>query len=292
MNSEQYQRIVNSLDKDIADLEKKKAAADKKAADEQGKAARVRFSGNISMSSLKMKMNEKERHEKAARKASEESANLQKKIADKRNKRNDSYLKLQSELQNEKKKETTEQQRIISNMQRSYEELIAKLENQAVPVLRTVKRQQSELPEYDVFISHASEDKEDFVDEFVAELRKAGVKVWYDTSQIAWGDSLRKRIDDGLTKSRFGIAILSPNYIADGKYWTKEELDGIFQMESINGKTLLPIWHNLTKKQVINFSPIVANRKAMSTATMTAYEIAQELVKLITADEEKTESKM
>ncbi len=61
-------------------------------------------------------------------------------------------------------------------------------------------------------------------------------------------------------------------------------------MESINGKTLLPIWHNLTKKQVINFSHIVANRKAMSTATMTAYEIAQELVKLITADEEKTES--
>ena len=290
MNSEQYQRIVNSLDKDIADLEKKKAAADKKAADEQGKAARVRFSGNISMSSLKMKMNEKERHEKAARKASEESANLQKKIADKRNKRNDAYLKLQRELQNERKKDISAQQRFISNMQRSYEERITKLERQAMPVLRTVKQQQNELPEYDVFISHASEDKEDFVDEFVAELRKAGVKVWYDTSQIAWGDSLRKRIDDGLTKSRFGIAILSPNYIADGKYWTKEELDGIFQMESINGKTLLPIWHNLTKKQVINFSPIVANRKAMSTATMTAYEIAQELVKLITADEEKTES--
>ena len=80
MSSEQYQRNVNSLDKDIADLEKKKAAADKKAADKQGKAARVRFSGNDSMSSLKMKMNEKERHEKAARKASEESANLQKKI--------------------------------------------------------------------------------------------------------------------------------------------------------------------------------------------------------------------
>ena len=290
MNSEQYQRIVNSLDKDIADLEKKKAAADKKAADEQGKAARVRFSGNISMSSLKMKMNEKERHEKAARKATEESANLQKKIADKRNKRNDAYLKLQRELQNERKKDISAQQRFISNMQRSYEERITKLERQAMPVLRTVKQQQNELPEYDVFISHASEDKEDFVDEFVAELRKAGVKVWYDTSQIAWGDSLRKRIDDGLTKSRFGIAILSPNYIADGKYWTKEELDGIFQMESINGKTLLPIWHNLTKKQVINFSPIVANRKAMSTATMTAYEIAQELVKLITADEEKTES--
>ena len=146
------------------------------------------------------------------------------------------------------------------------------------------------LPEYDVFISHASEDKEDFVDEFVAELRKADVKVWYDTTQILWGDSLRKRIDEGLRKSRFGIAVLSPNYIADGKYWTKEELDGIFQMESINGKTLLPIWHKLTKKQVISFSPIVANRKAMTTASMTPQEIAQEVVKLIASNEEKFES--
>lgn len=281
MSSDQYQRSVNSLDKDIADLEKKKAAADKKAADEQGKAARVRFSSNISMSSLKMKMNEKERHEKAARKATEESANLQKKIAEKRNKRNDAYLKLQRELQNERKKEISTQQRVISNMQRSYEERIAKLENQAMPVIHTVTQQTNLLPEYDVFISHASEDKEDFVDEFVAELRKAGIKVWYDTTQILWGDSLRKRIDEGLKKSRFGISVLSPNYIADGKYWTKEELDGIFQMESINGKTLLPIWHNLTKKQVIDFSPIVANRKAMTTAAMTAEEIAQEVVKLI-----------
>lgn len=290
MSSEQYQRNVNSLDKDIADLEKKKAAADKKAADEQGKAARVRFSGNDSMSSLKMKMNEKERHEKAARKASEESANLQKKIAEKRNKRNDAYLKLQRELQNERKKEISTQQRVISNMQRSYEERIAKLENQARPILHKVTQQANMLPEYDVFISHASEDKEDFVDEFVAELRKAGVKVWYDTTQILWGDSLRKRIDEGLRKSRFGIAVLSPNYIADGKYWTKEELDGIFQMESINGKTLLPIWHKLTKKQVISFSPIVANRKAMTTASMTPQEIAQEVVKLIASNEEKFES--
>ena len=286
MSSEQYQRNVNSLDKDIADLEKKKAAADKKAADEQGKAARVRFSGNDSMSSLKMKMNEKERHEKAARKASEESANLQKKIAEKRNKRNDAYLKLQRELQNERKKEISTQQLVISNMQRSYEERIAKLENQARPILHTVTQQANMLPEYDVFISHASEDKEDFVDEFVAELRKAGVKVWYDTTQILWGDSLRKRIDEGLRKSRFGIAVLSPNYIADGKYWTKEELDGIFQMESINGKTLLPIWHKLTKKQVISFSPIVANRKAMTTASMTPQEIAQELIKLLDANVE------
>lgn len=100
-------------------------------------------------------------------------------------------------------------------------------------------------PEYDVFVSHAWEDKEDFVDEFVEALTKLGIKVWYDKTQIKWGDSMRKRIDEGLKKSRFGVAVLSPHYIADGKYWTKAELDGLFQLESVGGKMLLPIWHNL-----------------------------------------------
>ena len=92
---------------------------------------------------------------------------------------------------------------------------------------------------------------------------------------------MREKIDDGLKKSRFGVVVLSPNYIADGKYWTKAELDGLFQMESVNGKTLLPIWHELTKKEVLNFSPIIANKKAMSTAMMTPQEIAEELIKLL-----------
>lgn len=137
------------------------------------------------------------------------------------------------------------------------------------------------MPEYDVFVSHAWEDKESFADEFVDELRKLGISVWYDTSQIRWGDSMRQRIDDGLKKSKFGVVILSPNYIAEGKYWTKAELDGLFQLESVRGKTLLPIWHDLTKKQVMEFSPIIANKKAMTTASMTAQEIAAELANLL-----------
>ena len=92
---------------------------------------------------------------------------------------------------------------------------------------------------------------------------------------------MRQRIDDGLRKSRFGIVVLSPNYIADGKYWTKAELDGIFQLESVNGKMLLPIWHGLSKKQVMEYSPIIASKKAMTTANMTPQEIAEEMKMLL-----------
>jgi len=157
-----------------------------------------------------------------------------------------------------------------------------------MPIIKTVDAAENEeLPEYDVFVSHAWEDKESFADEFVKELRNLGAKVWYDTTQMKWGDSMRAKIDDGLKKSRFGVVVLSPNYIAEHKYWTKTELDGLFQMESINGKTLLPIWHNLTKQQVMNYSPIIASKLAMSTALMTAQEIANELIKLLPEETEE-----
>lgn len=73
---------------------------------------------------------------------------------------------------------------------------------------------------YDAFISHAFEDKSDFVDELVEEMCKLGLNVWYDTDKLKWGDSMREKIDRGLSKSRYGVVVLPPNYIAEQKYWT------------------------------------------------------------------------
>ena len=173
-------------------------------------------------------------------------------------------------------------------MQTSYESRISELQELAIPSI--VHKQDgyaeiaAEAVQYDVFISHAWEDKDSFADEFVDELRKLGLRVWYDTSQIKWGDSMRAKIDDGLKKSKFGVVVLSPDYIKEGKYWTKAELDGLFQLESINGKMLLPVWHNLTKKEVMAYSPIIAGKLAMNTASMTPGEIAEELAKLFEDD--------
>lgn len=282
MSVEHYQRTVNTLDREIAELEKKKSAAEKKAAEGEKKATSVSISKNASASTIKSKLKQIEKYRADAVKASTESASLAKKIADKRKKRNDAAIHLQKEEQRVQKK----QDRATKQMQQSYERRIKELQSRIIPtVTATSEMEEENVPEYDVFVSHAWEDKEDFVDDFVDALRNLGIKVWYDTSQIKWGDSMRERIDDGLKKSRFGVAILSPNYIAENKYWTKAELDGLFQLESVNGKTLLPIWHNLTKQQVMNYSPIIANKKAMTTALMTAQEIAEELLNLIPKDE-------
>ena len=285
MGVEQYQRKVNSLDKEIADLEKKKAEEDRKAADNHKKASRVSVSKNASESMIKSKMRQIENYEEKARKAEAASADYGKKISDKRTKRNDAYLKLQKEEQNERKK----QEKSIENMKRVYEQRISELESLRLSKVKNefLEAVSGDEPEYDVFVSHAWEDKADFVEAFVQALKDREIKVWYDKSKIKWGDSMRARIDDGLRKSKFGVAILSPNYIAEGKYWTKAELDGLFQMESINGKTLLPIWHNLTKKQVMDYSPILASKLAMTTATMTAEEIADELLDMLSSEEDK-----
>lgn len=283
MSIEQYQRIVNNLDKEIATLEQKKVSFDKKAADQEKKAAGVSISKNASASMINSKKRQIERYSKESNKAKEQSANLMKKIADKRKKRNDAYSKLQKEQQLEIKR----QNNLITNMQRDYEKQIEELTskvlsfNEKQVAMTDTINEENEKPEYDVFISHAWEDKEDFVNDFVKDLNSLGVTTWYDKSQILWGDSMRKIIDEGLKKSRFGIVILSPNYIAEGKYWTKAELDGLFQLESINGKKLLPIWHKLTKKEVMDFSPTIAGKLAMNTSSLTSKEIAEKMQALL-----------
>lgn len=281
MSVEQYQRNVNSLDKDIASLEKKKAEVDKKCADLQKKinSTRKGITSRTSASIATSKMRQIANWQSDYTKKMSESADIGKKISDKRTKRNDVYTRLQKEQHVEQKR----QNEALKRMQQSYEKRINELSNQTTQNLRINKIDtiNDTEEEYDVFVSHAWEDKKDFVDEFVQALHDSGIKVWYDRNQMKWGDSMREKIDNGLKKSKFGVVVLSPDYIKEGKYWTKTELDGLFQMESVNGKTLLPIWHNLTKKEVMMYSPTIASKLAMTTANMTPQEIAEELKNLL-----------
>ena len=69
--------------------------------------------------------------------------------------------------------------------------------------------------EWDIFISHASEDKTKVARPLAEALRKAGVRVWLDEHQLKVGDSLSEKIDEGLSHSRFGAVILSPAFLLD-----------------------------------------------------------------------------
>ena len=133
--------------------------------------------------------------------------------------------------------------------------------------------------EYDVFISHAGEDKDEVVRPLANALRESGLSVWYDEFELSIGDSLRRKIDTGIARSRFGIVVLSTHFFAKG--WPQYELDGITTM-SVSGKqAILPIWHKLTKAQVIAESPSLADKVARNTADFTIEEIAEEIAQVI-----------
>lgn len=113
-----------------------------------------------------------------------------------------------------------EQSKSLKQMKQSYEKRINEFnEHMTQDIITNRDNINSENEEdYDVFVSHAWEDKEDFADEFVQSLCDYEIKVWYDTTQMKWGDSMRAKIDSGLKKSKFGVVVLSPDYIKEGKY--------------------------------------------------------------------------
>jgi hypothetical protein len=132
---------------------------------------------------------------------------------------------------------------------------------------------------FDVFISHASEDKGDVVRPLAQALKNGGIDVWYDEFELKIGDSLRRKIDLGLARSRFGVVVLSKAFF--GKGWTNYELDGLVTRAVSGEQVLLPIWHNITKKEVIEYSPSLADKLARSTTTHTVEEIATEIISVI-----------
>jgi hypothetical protein len=121
-------------------------------------------------------------------------------------------------------------------------------------------RQQSDVHFYDVFVSHASEDKEDFVRPLAKALQEAGLRVWLDEWELKLGDSLRRSIDKGLRQSRFGLVVFSHAFFA--KEWPQNELDGLAALAQEGEKKILPVWHNIAREEVANYSPMMADKLA------------------------------
>lgn len=118
--------------------------------------------------------------------------------------------------------------------------------------------------EWDAFISHASEDKEDFVRPLAKRLQEEGQRVWFDEFTLTVGDSLRRSIDRGLARSRYGIVVLSPDFLK--KEWPQKELDGLAAREVDGVKVILPVWHKISAAEIRAYSPTLADRLAVSSS--------------------------
>ena len=117
--------------------------------------------------------------------------------------------------------------------------------------------------EWDVFISHASVDKENLVRPLAAALAERGLRVWYDEHSLKVGDSIRRGIEQGLTHSRYGIVVLSKDFL---KEWPQKELDFLFASESDGELRILPVWHEVSLGDVREVFPLLADRVAANTS--------------------------
>jgi hypothetical protein len=118
---------------------------------------------------------------------------------------------------------------------------------------------------FDVFISHASEDKQAVARPLAEALRHEGFTVWLDEDEMRLGDSLHRVLDRGLSSARFGIVVLSPSFFA--KAWTKSELGALLALEIEVGRTMvLPVWHGVGQVEVLRHAPLLADRIGVSTA--------------------------
>src|SRR3984957_5042114 len=125
---------------------------------------------------------------------------------------------------------------------------------------RTLGKRTASPKKWDVFISHATEDKQDLVRPLALALQGKGVAVWYDEFSLKLGDSLRASIDYGLANSRFGVVVLSKKFFA--KHWPVQELNGLATREVRDTKVILPIWHKVNFDEVSHFSPMLADKLA------------------------------
>ena len=129
----------------------------------------------------------------------------------------------------------------------------------------------------DVFVCHASEDKHDVARPLVAALEDSGLSVWFDEYELTLGDRLRRSIEKGLNASRFGVVILSESFFR--KEWPQVELDALFALEG-ESKKILPIWHGLGVEEIRQYSPLLADRLAVSTSAGIA-DVAREIARAV-----------
>lgn len=182
----------------------------------------------------------------------------------------ESASQLDAELRNEvvqavsrRKAELKSKQSLIADLgipKRTEQLIVEAYRPSAVtPVtLRAAMRKTRATTSWHVFLSHASEDKESAAKPIADALIARGIQVWFDDYTLRIGDSLRQKIDEGLTKSRYGIVLLSKAFFA--KHWPQQELNGLAAREVNGKKVILPVWFEITQSEIAQSSPILADR--------------------------------
>ncbi len=284
MQIEQFQHQLDSLNREISRLETQSSSIITReiAKQKQINDMRSALTRCTSFSQIQSKNRSIEQYSRELSRILDEKKRITETIARKVKEKSNLEEKIGKQRIEDEKKRQKEQNHAIQSLNSHLSQQRASV----FPRLSTFHHSmfhpmQHHVTNYDVFISYASEDKETFVTSVGVSLQNHNPNIWWDYQEIRWGDSIRKQIDDGLANARLGIVVISPDYLK--KYWTQYEYNGLLQQEAnVNGRPIvLPIWHRISKEEILKYSPTLADRSALNTTTFTPNEIALELVKIL-----------
>ncbi len=117
----------------------------------------------------------------------------------------------------------------------------------------------------DVFICHASKDKEEVVTPMVGAFTQAGITCWYDEAEIKWGDSITRKVNEGLGVSRYVIVVLSEAFIE--RNWPQRELSALLNTEASTGEVkVLPVLvgSERQRSEILNKYPLLNDKRYIS----------------------------
>ena len=256
--SVQYHSQIGRVQMEIAALDREAAAVSKKEADLIGKMNRAQDAANraTSISSMNSRLRELEQASKNLSHVKKKQSDISAKKAQKSKTLLD-YQRRQTRVDDTaRKKVEIGQRRLIREREAQQRRMFLDVRKQHLSIPTETSSSEIGKP-YDFFISHASEDKDEVVRDLAECLRSKGAEVWYDEFTLKVGSRLRREIDRGLVNSRFGIVVVSHNFFA--KDWPQRELDGLFALDTEQQSRILPIWHKVSKDEVVRYSPTLAD---------------------------------
>jgi len=266
---------IQSLQREIEYLNRQLVEQSKKEASNSERIVRIQGSRTTSPSMLQSNLRNIERLQRDNVQIQRKKTDISKRIAEKTARLHELQQRLYKEQGREQQQMQDSLRRLQSEDRMRELRYLAEIQ-ELVDSADSPVRETSGDKAYDAFISHASEDKDEVARPLAEALRELGYSIWYDEFALKVGDSLRQEIDQGLAQSRFGVVVLSPSFFA--KKWPQNELDGLVAKEiTVGGKVILPIWHKVSKDEVMRYSPTLAGKFGLSTASHTIEELAEKL---------------
>lgn len=136
---------------------------------------------------------------------------------------------------------------------------------------------------YDVFLSHTSADKNDFVEALKNSFDNLGISIFYDKDSIEWGDNWKQKIYNGLSNCKYGVIVVSKNFF--DREWTEKELKELLSRQNKTGsKLVLPIAYKIDISTIYEKYNELTDIQFIDASKCSIQDITIQLAKIMLSD--------